>query len=355
MKYTILLNRAKSVLMGLVILSTFSACEKIFHEEEQYRKEIYIVSDNNNVFGQEFTFGEAIDGFLSIYAAGNISVDKDVKVLLERNEAILNEYNKRVNGTNYSAYSLELPEDAYSLPDGWEVTLTPENPYSLFPIRVNINDLLPDERYYIPVSIQSVSDYQFSERKSDVLFRVFFKNDYATTKTDTYYSMNGTILDLREYFGWGDCGTTDPTVVNATKLVTPISENSIRILPATMNSRDRGVLNRSGIKVEVTQEIIQVDSLGDDGLPTGITIPCYKVNLSPYMNSNSSVKIMEASDGIDQNNPTKLPSYYNPKNNMFVLNYCYRMPDEKFAFDFFGNRVEADKWHKVREEFVRLK
>ena len=44
---------------GLVVIGMSTVgCEAKFYDEEQYRKEIYIVSDNYNIFGQEYTFGE---------------------------------------------------------------------------------------------------------------------------------------------------------------------------------------------------------------------------------------------------------------------------------------------------------
>lgn len=336
---------------GLMALSIFSACEEEFYQEEQYRKEIYIVSGDNNIFGQEFTFGEDIEGFLSLNVGGSLPLDRDITVKLQRDESLLQEYNQRNFGTKYSDYVQELPEKYYTPVKGWEAVLNAGSSNVLFPIKVNINELFPDEKYFIPVNISSVSDYQFSKTKGNVMLQVFMKNDYATTKTSTYYSMNGTTFDLREFFGsWNPLvDNTEPIAFNATKLVVPVAENAIRMLPGTTQSADKDVLNLKGIQVTVIDEDIEIPVLGDDGLPTGETRTMKKVTLSPYLASGASIKVRQSAEGNDQDKGTELLSWYDPDKKQFTLNYCYRMPDEKYKFDLFGSPAEADIWHKVKE------
>ncbi len=350
-------NKLIAGVAGALMLFTFTACEKEFYEDEQYRKEIYIVSGDNNIFGQEYTFGKANEGYFSVYVGGSMAIDRDVEVKFALNRDLLREYNQRNFGTKYSEYVQELPQNYYTPVNGWEIPLTSGSVYTLFPLKVDINELLPDENYFIPLSISSVSDYQFSEKKGSVLFQIFMKNDYATTKTSTYYSMNGTIYDLREFFGnWNpNIDGSNPTAFNATKLVVPISENAIRILPGTTQSTDRAILNQKGISVTVTDEDVEVPVLGDDGLPTGETVKMKKVMLEPYIGSGANIQVREAAEGINQGAEQKLISYYDPDKKQFTLNYCYRMPDEKVKFDLFGSPAEADVWHKVKEVMTLMK
>lgn len=52
-------------MVGVTTTGVLTSCEQEFYQDEQYRKEIYIVSGEDNIFKQEFSFGgEGIDTFL---------------------------------------------------------------------------------------------------------------------------------------------------------------------------------------------------------------------------------------------------------------------------------------------------
>lgn len=338
-----MINMMKGLACGCILLSVAACGEKEFYDDEQYRKECYIVSNDDNIFGQEYTFGENSVGYLSIYASGSTPVDKDVTVTLRPAEDLLKAYNQRVNGTSYANYAEILPESCYTMPEGWSVTVTSKNSYTLFPISVNIDQLNTLKTYYLPLEIASVSDYQYSATKNYVLFRIYMKNAYATTKTDTYYQMYGTTIDLVNN------GTTFeqidpaavPTVFNATKRMTPVSENAVSIIPgASQTSSDT---EQRYVKMTVTDEIYQNPILGDDGLPTGKTIPVQVVKVEPKNEGSTCVQVTKAFDSVTGE---ELVSYFNPADKTFVLNYCYRMPTERSGSN--------ELWHMVREEMARM-
>lgn len=320
----------------------FTSCgEKEFYNDEQYRKECYIVSDDNNIFGQEYTFGENAIGYLSLYMSGSTPVEHDVVVTLRPAEQLLKDYNQRVFGTSYDSYAEILPADSYYAPEGWTTKMTADNPYTLFPIAVSIDQLDPAKIYYLPIEIASVDDYQYSENKSYVLYQIYMKNAYATTKKDTYYQMFGTTIDLVS--DGTSMSQLDPvavpTVFNATKKMLPVSENAVSVLPgSTQTSSDLRY-----IKITITDEIYQCPVTGDDGLPTGKTIPVNKVQIVPKNEGSACVQVAKAYDAYTGE---ELTSYYNPADNTFTLNYCFRMPNEKS-----GNN---ELWHKVHEEMARL-
>ena len=59
------------------------SCEMEYYKEELYRKEIFIVSGENNILGQEFEYGEkGFQGELAIYASGTTGLDQNVTVKL---------------------------------------------------------------------------------------------------------------------------------------------------------------------------------------------------------------------------------------------------------------------------------
>lgn len=302
-------------LLGLALLGTLTACEEEFWETEQYRKEIYIVSGDDNIFGQEFTFEEEGSvGYLSVYAGGVTGIEKDVEVVLESDPEILREYNSRVHAESYDDYAYELSADHYTI-DNMTVTLKQgaEMPYSLFPIKVDINGLIPDEDYFIPLRIASVSDYMVSETKRDVLFQIYMKNDYATTKSDTYYNMTG----IKQ-----DPGSSVQTSVTATKLVVPVSQYGIRILPASNTTTDGRELRKQGIVVTVhPDELVDVNVLNDEGQPTGEYEQYQKVTIESWMKEDASVSVEESTSSHGD------VSHYDPETKTYTLYYRYKLPD----------------------------
>ena len=302
-------------LLGLTLLATLTACEEEFWQTEQYRKEIYIVSGDNNIFGQEFTFEEGgCVGYLSVYAGGVTGIEKDVDVVLESDPEILREYNNRVHAENYDDYAYELPADRYTI-DNMIVTLKQgaDVPYSLCPIQVDINGLTPDEDYFIPLRIASVSDYMVSASKRNVLFQIFMKNDYATTKSDTYYNMNGTKLDP---------GSSVPTAVTGTKLVVPVSKYGIRILPSSSTTADGRELRKQGIVVTVhPDELVDINVLNDEGLPTGKYEQYPKVTIESWIKEDASISVQESTSAYGD------VSHYDPETQTYTLYYRYKLPE----------------------------
>jgi hypothetical protein len=314
-----IINNAKIALFGVATVALLAACETTFYEDEQYRKEIYIVSGDNNIIGQEYSFGDESVGYLAIYAGGTTGIDTDVDVELEVYSDFLRNYNQRVFGDNYSNYGKELDPDYYSV-ESWKTTLKAggNKPYVMFPIKVNVNNINIDESYYIPLRIKSVSDYMISEKKQNVLYRIFLKNDYATTKTTTYYTMNGTEQIFTETDGtFTPQGL--PTVVNATKSFSPTGEFSIRMLPSTNYSTVASVVRDQSLNIVVyPEELIDVP-VYVEGEFTGNYVKRQKVTLDTWQKSSTSVSVGEI-DGEQ--------SYYDAEKTTFYLNYRYKLSGE---------------------------
>lgn len=330
------MNKINIILSTLVLL-VLTACETTFYDEEQYRKEIYIVSYDNNMFGQEYTYGEGSVGYLSIYAAGTTAIDHDVTVEIEVYPDFLRNYNKRVYGEDYTNYAKELDPADYEIESMTTVLKADSpNPYVQLPIKVNINNLNPEEAYYIPLRIKSVSDYMISPDKQNVLYRVYVKNDYATTKSATYYTMNGT---EQKFTVTGGVFTPAEaiTTVNATKPVVPIGQHNVRMLPNAMTTDTHN--NSINIHV-VPGETVDVP-VYVEGVATGETVKRQKVELSTWIESSSSLIIESLEDiNIDAAVQERI-SYYNPETKRFTLNYRYMSPDENV-------------WHFMHEEVYPL-
>lgn len=302
-------------MIAFIGLGTFTACEEEFYKDEQYRKEIYIVSGDDNIFGQEFTFDEQGSvGYLSVYAGGTTGIDSEVQVQLERDEEILREYNNRVEGEKYDDYALELSPEHYTI-DNMTVTLSSDmdTPYSLCPVKVDINNLIPDEKYFIPLRIASVSDYMISEEKRSVLFQIYMKNDYATTKSDTYYNMTGV----------QQVGNNQPITITATKKVVPVSKYGVRILPASFATTDGREIRKRGIVVTVhPEELVDINVLNDEGLPSGEYVKMQKVTLESWIKEDASLTVEEMANEYGD------VSYYDPEKKEYTLYYKYKLPED---------------------------
>ena len=222
-------------------------------------------------------------------------------------------------GDNYKNYVLELPKDHYKV-DDWAIKLYPNvnSSYSLFPIQVDIDGLEPEDNYFLPLRIASVSDYMISSERRNVLMQILMKNAYATTKEKSYYTMNGTSLRVvKDTWEPLDKKNDAPDYkpINATKLVAPVTEHGIRILTGSTLTSDRKELRKQGIVVTVhPEEMIDVAIIGSNGLPTGEYIKCQKVTLDKWYDVNGGITVLNIED---------TPSYYNPDKKEFTLNYRY--------------------------------
>lgn len=336
MKHIFILNKLVLGVISIITISAFTACEQEFYQDEQYRKEIFIVSGDDNIFKQEFSFGEDIVGYISVYAGGTTPVDKEITVELETNEAALQEYNQKRYGESYDQYALALPESRYTI-NGWSVKLYPNDgtPYTLFPIRIDVNGVEPEDSYFISIRIASVSDYMISTSRRNVLLQVFVKNDYATTKRASYYTMNGTSLKVAKDT-WKpletEKGEPKYNTINATKPVAPVAEYGIRILTGSTITADREELRKQGVVVTVhPEEEVEVDVIGTDGLPTGEKMKCQKVTLDKWYEVDGGITVLNIDDK---------PSYYNPIKKEFTLNYRYN--------------YKSNDWYEMREVMTPL-
>lgn len=327
-----IIKKTRFALYGIAALAFLSSCEATFYEDEQYRKEIYIVSGDNNTIGQEYSFGEESVGYLSIYAGGTTSIDSDVDVELEVYSDYLRNFNQRIYGNNYSNYVRELDPDYYSV-ESWKTTLKAgsSTPYVMFPIKVNVNNINLDEAYYIPIRIKSVSNYMISAERQNVLYRIYVKNEYATTKSTTYYTMNGTEQMFSEA---GGIFTADgvATAVNATKSFTPTGEQSIRMLPSTNYSTTASVVRSESVTVTVHPDQIIDVPVYVEGVFSGTYVKRQKVTLSTWQESSSSVTVAEI-DGEQ--------SYYDSETKTFTLNYRFKLSTDK-------------NWHFMHEVLTPL-
>lgn len=321
MKIKNIINSSRLFIAGSIAFVSLTSCETQFYDEEQYRKEIYIVSGDENMYGQEFEFGKESVGYLSIYASGTTPIESDVEVELELNPQYLRSYNQRVYGDDYASYARQLEAENYTI-ESMKIVIPKNNedPYVKFPIKVNVNNITDDAEYYIPLRIKSVSKYMISEARRNVLFRIYKKNEYASTKTNSYYTMNG-VEQLYTLDGEGNFVSGDPaTAVNATKPLIPVSQYSVRMMPNGMGATSDAAERNNSLLLTVHPDVIVDVPVLSEGIPTGQYVKRQKVTVEAWDYSANAIEIADI-DGEQ--------SYYDPQTMQFTLNYRYRLANSK--------------------------
>ena len=266
------------------------SCEMEYYKEELYRKEIFIVSGENNILGQEFEYGEkGFQGELAIYASGTTGLDQNVTVKLGLDFEAIGEYNKRNFDTKFEEYAMELPAEYYTI-DPMSVEMEAGSCSASLPINVRVDELLPDQTYFIPLRIESVSACMPSATKNFVLFEIQRRNDYATTKSSTYYTMTGTtqtgwIVD--NIFG----SNTRRQAINSSKLVIPVGERSVRILPGATAANDKVTTRNNSLRVTVDPESWVNVPVYVEGEITDEVVPMQRVSITPYLDSQDAIRV----------------------------------------------------------------
>lgn len=226
---------------------------------------------------------------------------------------------------------MELPAEYYTI-DPMSVEMEAGSCSASLPINVRVDELLPDQTYFIPLRIESVSACMPSATKNFVLFEIQRRNDYATTKSSTYYTMTGTtqtgwIVD--NIFG----SNTRRQAINSSKLVIPVGERSVRILPGATAANDKVTTRNNSLRVTVDPESWVNVPVYVEGEITDEVVPMQRVSITPYLDSQDAIRV-SASPLND--------STYDPATGTFYLYYRYQLATES------GNT-----WHEVRETMTR--
>ncbi len=214
------------------------SCEMEYYKEELYRKEIFIVSgEKQHPRAGVRIRREGLPGRAGHLCQRHDGLDQNVTVKLGLDFEAIGEYNKRNFDTKFEEYAMEPPAEYYTI-DPMSVEMEAGSCSASLPINVRVDELLPDQTYFIPLRIESVSSCMPSATKNFVLFEIQRRNNYATTKSSTYYTMTGTtqtgwIVD--NIFG----SNTRRQAINSSKLVIPVGERSVRILPGATAANDK--------------------------------------------------------------------------------------------------------------------
>ena len=296
-------NEYNKWLLILPFVGVLSSCSNgdEFFKEERYKKEIYVVSDASQVFQAEYEMTKSDEAMktLPFAVSGTNPIDRDVNIVVEKDEELLTEYNYNNYRDETDKYAHGLNEVDYILSSS-SVTIKMgtefKNQVGKLPITLKtsvLENLSVDSIYFIPFRIKEASPYEINEDKRNVLYRIYKKNQYASQRKNTFYNSIG-------YIG--------SAFFTSTKVVQPLSYNKIRVYVGGQvysTSDTKETINKNAMIITVNED--------------------NTVTMSPY-STEGGLKVTTLVPSDNPNDTSGSYGYrnvYNPDEQCFYLYYSY--------------------------------
>lgn len=288
------------VSMVVLMVAGTTSCSngEEFFEDERYVKMVYAISDEDNIFNAEYILGqeEELIATQPFAVSGTNPIEQDVHLTVENDPDMITEYNfaNYLDEEEKYAHSLE----DYSLPSySVEIKSGVAPSYEVGKLQVKIRrtileKLSTDSVYFIAFRIKEASPYTINEKKRNVLFRIYKKNDYASQKTTTYYASSGFINDVS-------------TGGSTSKIVTPLSYNQVRTYVAGE------VYSTNDSKSDISKKAIVLTVDADN-----------KVTVTAYDQETLTVETLTPSDNPEDDS-YGYRNYYSPLEKQFYLYYRF--------------------------------
>lgn len=301
MKYIKYLNL---LFLAMLVLVTSCASRDEIFEREQYKTVIAILSDDGfNIFSEELKISEEkIDGYIVASCGGVLPTTDPIEITMVEDGSLLDAYNTSNFDTDVERYAHYLDADRYTI-ENPKINIAAGERIGKMKIKLRTDGLSPDSTYFIPLKANYSSEYELNQKKASVLFRVLFKNYYATTKSETWYSHRGVRNGAN-------------TMIQ--KRVFPISKNEVRTFAGIKAFENTiSAINKWSIRLIV----------GEDN----------KVTILPWSTEKYGLKITQIDGDEDYPNVFKVVDDGYKTYKTFLLKYEY-------------NDAEEDKVYQMREE-----
>ena len=296
-------NEYNKWLLILPFVGVLSSCSNgdEFFKEERYKKEIYVVSDASQVFQAEYEMTKSDEAMktLAFAVSGTNPIDRDVNIVVEKDEELLTEYNYNNYRDETDKYAHGLNEVDYILSSS-SVTIKMgtefKNQVGKLPITLKtsvLENLSVGSIDFIPFRIKEASPYEINEDKRNVLYRIYKKNQYASQRKNTFYNSIG-------YIG--------SAFFTSTKVVQPLSYNKIRVYVGGQvysTSDTKETINKNAMIITVNED--------------------NTVTMSPY-STEGGLKVTTLVPSDNPNDTSGSYGYrnvYNPDEQCFYLYYSY--------------------------------
>lgn len=295
-------------------LVVISGCENYDFAQEQYRKEVNLLSNSGLVYDRQVAELQQGGDTLFVVASlsGSQASDESVTVGLQNSDTLLRAYNKSNFDINKARFAKYLPQECYEFPT-MEMTIPVGSSKAMFPVYLkNLDKISPDSIYFLEYKIDSLKTPNYNPNKRHVLLRIHKENYYASTQTATYYNYTSSTIIIPNTDGTSE--VRRPTNSNR---VFPISENSVRLMAGDESFSDYttalDIINKGSIILEMGEQ------LPENPLAKELTILPYKdidiVQLTPIGEYDNTylLNVIRTPDGR--------ATYYKE----FRLHYKYRL------------------------------
>lgn len=302
-----------SIKIILLFAIALSACNSYDFEQEQYRNEVNLLSNSEMIYDrQTATLKEGGD---TIYMVAGLSGSQlstqPLNVAVEEADSLFNAYNRTNFDIDVSRFARWLPEECYTMPH-MQMQIPAGQFQAKFPIYLhNLDRLSPDTTYFLNYKIDSLKTDAYNPRKKEVLLRIYMKNEFATTRSNTFYNYTSSYIYT---LAMGSGAPRRPTSSNQ---VFPLGENSVRMLAGDETFGDYKTalnnINSRSIKITVGEQTPK------NPLARSVTIEPYKtidvVQMPPIDTYDNTylINIISTPDGRS--------TYYKE----FRLHYKYRL------------------------------
>lgn len=189
----------------VVAATTLVACETYDFNQEQYKNEIYLQQNTEGIFetqcvdmSAEHTKQGAIIRVV-VNVGGSQRATTDLPVSLVPTDSLLHVFNKSRYDIDSTRFAKLLPAECYEASELKGVLKAGQSQLT-FPIKLkNLETLSPDSIYFLNYKIDESNSAPVNNKRKQVLIRIHWKNDYASTQVRYDYAYNRcSVTDLKE-------------------------------------------------------------------------------------------------------------------------------------------------------------
>ncbi|KAA6343048.1 hypothetical protein EZS27_009240 [termite gut metagenome] len=285
--------------------------DEIF-EREQYKHVVALLSEGNfNIFAEEHEFVNDLsedlsegwsEGYIAASCGGSLPIAEPVIISLREDPNILQSYNLNSFDMDADSYVCYLSPDKYTIPEH-RITIPAHERSGRMKIQIRTDGLSPDSVYFIPFRIEQAS-CEVNPAKNTVLYCVYLKNFYATTKSAIMYQHRGIRTDE-------DAEVSTNTMMQ--KMITPVSSNEVRIFVGNTNLESK--------EINIIKWSIRL-TMDDDG----------HVTITPWDTSFRGVKVTQIDGDPEYPNVFSITDDGYKTYKTFLLCYRYADPDDGTAY-----------------------
>lgn len=244
MKYNI------KTILSFAFVIAFASCNSYDFEQEEYKNEINLLSNSSQIYDRQVSKlrenGDTI--YLVAGLSGSQASTKAFNVGVVESDSLFKAYNRTNFDIDSSRFARLLPGECFSFPQ-MQMQIPAGKSQVKFPIYLHNMDILsPDTTYFLNYKIDGEKTDAFNQSKKEVLLRIYMENEFATTKSNTFYNYTSSyVITLSK-----DGGV--PKRPTSSNQVFPLGADSVRMLAGdeTFGEYKTALNNINKMSIKVT-------------------------------------------------------------------------------------------------------